>query len=266
MVTYVDILGFRTLIDRSGRNDKTVGEILQILQLFRRKLGTPGSDRRDPSSSPGKFLSTNFSDLIVRCKVPRDLANVSGYANDEIAFLSRVQTQLAVQGNLIRGGVCVGKIYANDEIFGPALVKAYVLENEYAIYPRIVIDRDLIYQMKGKKAQGEALDEHFVERGEDGAHFIDYLRGQCWKRLTGPLAANEMTASRILGRHREVIESVIHGGSRSIHVRTESLKKKYIWLSLYHNRTVAWLLRNFPKSTEAKLIERERIADRYLRF
>jgi hypothetical protein len=51
---------------------------------------------------------------------------------------------------LLRGGICVGDISMDpdprsDEIvFGPAMVRAYELERDAAVYPRIVIDRELI--------------------------------------------------------------------------------------------------------------------------
>lgn len=48
-------------------------------------------------------------------------------------------------GTLIRGSITRGKMIINDQIvLGEALIRAYKIEEEVAVYPRIVIDKTLI--------------------------------------------------------------------------------------------------------------------------
>jgi hypothetical protein len=50
------------------------------------------------------------------------------------------------QGWPIRGGIELGLAMDidNDDIYGPALARAYTLESKVAQYPRIVIGEELI--------------------------------------------------------------------------------------------------------------------------
>jgi len=48
------------------------------------------------------------------------------------------------QGVLTRGGITKGLLYHSSNIaFGPALIEAYRLESEVAVYPRVVLDPTL---------------------------------------------------------------------------------------------------------------------------
>lgn len=62
-------------------------------------------------------------------------------------------------GILFRGGITYGKVVHTDKmLFGPAMNKAYSLESKTAVYPRIIIDNDVIKQIfkhKGPQADNE---------------------------------------------------------------------------------------------------------------
>jgi hypothetical protein len=259
LISYVDILGFRDLIDRSA-NSGNVEEIIDILEKFQRRMKKPFV-HRDPYRSPGGLITKNFSDLIVRCKPLGVRAAIGDFLRDELYMLTRVQMQLAIRGIFVRGGVAAGKIYLDNVVFGPALVKAYELESQYAIYPRIVVHRDLAKRLKKTISSLPLLD-----RGEDGAYFIDYLRAQCSVRMTLPDKRDDILATEVIRKHRARIEAVILDEGRPIRSRSESVKKKFMWLALYHNRTVHSLLDDFKKHLEARPIEREAISEKLLHF
>ena len=63
---------------------------------------------------------------------------------------SRAYTAVMLDNKIvIRGGISFGNDYSDENmIFSMALVKAYLLETEKAIFPRIVIDDNLIDLMK----------------------------------------------------------------------------------------------------------------------
>jgi hypothetical protein len=95
------------------------------------------------------FNSFNFSDLTVRSTRIPDDANIGDFVDWELFYLAANQLALATNGVLVRGGICIGDLFVRagkTMLFGPALVKAYKLESEYAVYPRIIIDRDLIWE------------------------------------------------------------------------------------------------------------------------
>jgi hypothetical protein len=58
--------------------------------------------------------------------------------------LGYMQVIASWSGLLIRGAVTIGDIVHDDSIvFGPALNRAYELESQQAIYPRIILDPDI---------------------------------------------------------------------------------------------------------------------------
>lgn len=79
----------------------------------------------------------------------------------EIAALMQV---LALKYSLlIRGSVVIGDFYIDDNfIYGKALTRAYNLENEVAIYPRIIIDDNCIEHFRSMY-----LDKFIVKDTDD---------------------------------------------------------------------------------------------------
>ena len=64
--------------------------------------------------------------------------------SDLFRFLLQLQNISRIysfHGFLIRGGVTIGQIsHSENTCFGPALVRAYQLESQFAFYPRVVLD------------------------------------------------------------------------------------------------------------------------------
>lgn len=60
----------------------------------------------------------------------------------------------------------------DDIVFGPALVRSYELESKKAIYPRIIIDKELIELASG---DADAFWTQSIAEADDGTHFIHYL-------------------------------------------------------------------------------------------
>lgn len=65
----------------------------------------------------------------------------------------------------LRGGIDVGAglELENDEIFGPALIKAYKLEKHEANYPRIIIGNSLMNYLEQQKLGNKSTDTQPVE-------------------------------------------------------------------------------------------------------
>ncbi len=61
-----------------------------------------------------------------------------------ILFVSAYLHQSLLAGFLVRGGITIGDLYIdNTFVSGKALIKAYQLESQIAIYPRVVVDFDV---------------------------------------------------------------------------------------------------------------------------
>jgi hypothetical protein len=82
----------------------------------------------------------------------------------ELCFaVARIQYALAVNGFWLRGGISSGKLsieQSKNIVAGPALVKAYRLEN-IAVYPRVIVDPSLILDFSTIKREfTTALNTH----------------------------------------------------------------------------------------------------------
>jgi hypothetical protein len=81
----------------------------------------------------------------------------------------------------IRGGIAYSKHFQNGRLtYSHAVARAYELENNISIYPRIVIDENII-QMYSQKNSGlpEILNSGFFLR-QNKTIFLDVLTGTNW--------------------------------------------------------------------------------------
>ena len=91
-----------------------------------------------------------------------------------------VQRSLLVLGLRTRGGISIGGlIHKSHLVVGDGLVRSYMLESKTAIFPRVVIDRDIIrILVEGPFPQMMMFRNriaHTVRQDLDGAYFIDYI-------------------------------------------------------------------------------------------
>lgn len=88
--------------------------------------------------------------------------------------VSLYQILLLKNGFLCRGGIALNKHYSKSGfIFSPALIEAYKVESEKAIYPRIVISEDLIDFLYPSKVMPNILCKEY-----DGLYFINYITNE----------------------------------------------------------------------------------------
>jgi len=149
VVAFYDVLGWRSEIKHAGLDATKIGNLRRLILAHSRVL-------RMPVGAPVSI--STFSDNIV----------ISTPVNEHIPYFLRaiaiMQLMTAAMHFLLRGGIVVGDIYHDDEVvFGPALNRAYELESNVAIYPRIVIDEPV---MSLGKIQG-------FHAFEDGIYFLD---------------------------------------------------------------------------------------------
>jgi hypothetical protein len=123
-------------------------------------------------------------------------------------------------GFFFRGAITFGKIiHNNDFVFGPGFIHAYNLENKEAIYPRIIIDNNIIDNFL---VNDKCIP--LIKRDDDGIYYIDAFSGM------GFIHRNKnSTENRLKG-----IQKLISDGLKN---DDESIKQKYIWLQ---NKTVQY--------------------------
>jgi len=158
LVAYVDILGFKQLIDQVDAGKLSPESISDILRTV-----------RSNARVARRHYATNVSDSIV----------MSGPLTTDglesiISALQRLTTRLLRSGIFLRGALTRGTLFHNENsVFGQGLIRAYQTESELAIYPRILITEDLVKNIYELKDRGLRAS---IRQGRDEKHYIHVLK------------------------------------------------------------------------------------------
>ena len=221
LLTYYDILGFREMIDGKKRKRRPE-EIAKILRGLRDMSGL--------QFDPCLMESFAFSDTIVRA---RGLTPIDGGADfpnalvSELIGIALAQMVLTRDRVIIRGSVTIGRLhFSRGIVFGPALVRAHEIAEKVAVYPRVVLDPQILHKCDSAGCSSQTA-EHFgplLREDTDGLYYVDYLR--YFGKENGPKPP-------LLEEHRSMI---IEKGSDCDCLDRKSAKIN--WLAHYHNSTV----------------------------
>ncbi|WP_128100858.1 hypothetical protein [Paenibacillus sp. DCT19] len=156
LVAFIDILGFSNLVSESATNVNKAQMLLNSLKDIEAFIAKEENLYRISESVGNNTVSklkinyTQFSDSIILSTdidVPemegRKFHNINNLMNICI-LISYLQARFLNEGVLLRGGLTWGPIFHEKNIcFGPAFIRAYRLESNFAINPRILIDPDI---------------------------------------------------------------------------------------------------------------------------
>lgn len=168
LIAYFDILGYKEMIKTNYIPENIlIGEIERITKDVYKttKFSIKGKSKWNVYS-----FSDNYA-IVINYHDEGFIAEV----RQLVWILTIIQCQfLSLYGIIIRGAVVNGMVYAGSKfIYGEGLIRAYEIENSMAIYPRIVIDSELIKEcfqliknmfykpisLKGQIYNPELLDE-----------------------------------------------------------------------------------------------------------
>lgn len=239
IVTFIDILGFRQLIDGSHAAD-----IRKVLRIFRdnAKPYDDGTNSEGERRLISEVKMEIVSDAVVRARtIHMDYRD--GALFHELLDLVFIQSLCLHEGILLRGALTIDQMHLGPDlegpVFGPGLVTAYVMEEREAVYPRIIIDeavmkrfpKDMALWKEGhSRAQETDYVEDLVRVDEAGLAFVDYL-----KAMRGEVPYREYLG--FLERHAELVRQGLSTTTR------REVRRKYTWLRNYHNRQVELELR-----------------------
>lgn len=173
-VAFIDILGFKNLIDRSITvpPEVTLDSIVEALK-FKSPVGRDkivlgrigdisNSDHKMSTFSDNVFISTNTTE--------NGLIHILHHV-EQISF------KLLKLGFLCRGGITKGLCYHHDNIvFGPAVIEAYKIEKEEAKYPRTLLSEKVLYDGKNTISPVKEVFFNLIREDHDSKYFIHYLR------------------------------------------------------------------------------------------
>jgi len=174
------------------------------------------------------------------------------YGESELGNIFNVLARLQytfIQSNIfIRGAVSMSELYMDENIvLGPALIEAYKLESEKAIYPRIVLDDKVVEVIKkhtryySEPQTSPQNKEYLIDI--DGQHFINYLYD-----IVDHYMDYEKEIEKLIAAHRDTVTTNLKA-----HRENYKLFEKYAWVGRYHNYFCETFLKRFETIDIAKL-------------
>lgn len=226
LVTYIDVLGFRELIEK-----KSAGYISKIIRRLKEETLPIRMFMHE-----GEYQI--FSDLVVhtlRIDSPNSKKLDIALVRVQIAKIAYAQAKLIGDGIIVRGALTMGEIVKSyNVLYGPALIRAYDLEREYARAPRIVVDPQLLRMLRLNPSESTSSSKtnapvriDGLRRDDSGLQFIDYLGSM------KSLFFQPGRYKRLLLMHKRLVEMGL-----KTHRDNIGILSKYTWLRYYHNQVV----------------------------
>ena len=162
LIAFLDILGIRQLIENNRNGNEHIA--IDKIEEMRKIVNTSSYI----SNGIEDFNYLHISDSFVFVCEPKSVISL-------IELLSTIQTRIISECNfLLRGAITVGDAIIREDgkfIIGPAYILAFQLQEDDAIYPRIIADKGVIKQLKRKVS----IDK-YLQQDLDKEYFIDYLK------------------------------------------------------------------------------------------
>ena len=248
IVAFIDILGFKSLIESSEKDIATLATIMKALEFLKGKEKSKEWNLdliEIEESAQLKFTETFDISQKMNCICFSDsiVVSIIANSNEEInkAF-STLVTNIALMGSIlaetgvwIRGAISYGKLIHRKDgtIFGQALIDAYNLETQNAIYPRIIISDKLLgklnYPLRMKKHRYPY--HQYISRFDDGCVGFSQLR---FFRVV-EMAINE-PRTEMIAKLEKIRIQIVRGLDTTFENR--GLFQKYKWLKMEYNETI----------------------------
>ena len=141
-IAYFDILGYKAFFeDEKNDHHKFLQDILAMVDDVKNNL--EDAEKYYIEKIQFRVYSDNFLFYFEEEKQEKfaDFNALSSLA----ALLSSIQIKILEKYSiLIRGAITKGEFFADkDIVFGQALIRAVELENSVAVYPRIIVDKNI---------------------------------------------------------------------------------------------------------------------------
>jgi hypothetical protein len=161
IIAFIDILGFKNKVKESEKGSSILNTIDSPLNyLFAWETGQQNKwDYKFIQSEPDVNANKTAYDIAHLCRcicfsdcfvvsIPYVCTTVHRHFSTFVSNLARICWKFMQAGMPLRGGITIGNLVHTEKvIYGPAMVDAVQLEKS-AIYPRIILSKDLIEKLK----------------------------------------------------------------------------------------------------------------------
>lgn len=144
-------------------------------------------------------------------------------------ILAHIQLTFAKSNIFVRGAVSMSNLYMDENIvLGPAIIESYKLESEKALYPRVILSKDVVEIVK-KHVKYYAIQNSSPQSKEylidvDGHYFLNYLVTIIEENENPEHIVTELT------QHKDAVV-------KNLVMFKENFKlfNKFSWTANYHN-------------------------------
>ena len=214
-VAYIDVLGTKNIV----KNDKDDNYLNDLNNIYHNALKEAKENNNiDTVDVVTKIFSDN---IIFAIKLDKDDKKNKEKLSKILHLVGHMQTKALLKGYLVRGAITKGNFCANELfINGQALIDAYTMEENNAIYPRIVLQESLVN-----------IPASFIEQDKDGMYYVN---------------SYHFSTTAVVILAKEALLKILHK-----YHSDSKVKQKILWAISYHNQYVNILLsKNVPELME----------------
>jgi hypothetical protein len=221
LIAFLDVLGIKSLIDqhRDGNEYKAIDKIEKIRKIVETSAGIV------KRSEDIDYLQ--LSDSFVFVCDPKTIILL-------IELLSTIQMRIITECQLLlRGAITVGDALIEDEgkfIVGPAYIKAYQLQENDAIYPRIIVDKSVIKQIK----KSNSATVRYLQQDSDKEFFVDYINVNMQKESLN----RQKIKSRL--RREDIFNFLRNSFNDNYQKENHNICQKFGWTIQYYKKSEVW--------------------------
>ena len=249
LIAFVDLLGFKEAVFQSETNAKIKKDVDAAMN-YSLKIKCLNDAYNKLASKDKRVNLTVFSDcLVVTCQKFND--NQNNLYTDFLKGIVNMIFNLIITGFLVRGGITYGSLYHKDGVcYGPAMNRAYLLESEKAVYPRILIDGFALKELAQDNFIHNSI-KYISPDKSDGLLFLDYLSQKAYFEDNDnyyDFEGNRLDYNRFLKNTKNLIMDNLYQ-----HQNNKKVYEKYLWYKNYYNDTIQKVL--LPEQQDEYLIK-----------
>ncbi len=149
------------------------------------------SFKNDLEAALSVFDSVNSAVFGVQAISDTIILTCSTHENFEefLAILKTVSVAFLQRGLYVRGGVAYSRHFQSGRLtYSHAVARAYEIENKNAIYPRILLDKNIVEMYKSGTGLPNIFQKNLLAE-QNGNFFINILDQENWKTIYSRAAA-----------------------------------------------------------------------------
>ena len=243
LLAFIDVLGFKKKVDKSTKNGEYVDAIYELLRVYHRVTQIINEGKTAPTVEMTKLRGTSFSDNIV-ISLPGMNDKVF---NSFVHVVTYFQWETIDYHSFLRGAIVFGEICHRKElIFGPAVIEAYEMERKTAVWPRVIVDPQLINLLSEENKQ--YVFDITLSKDSNELPFVDYLRYIFLSKVTEEAESTntlpwDLTPDFVFRQHKTAIW---------VALAEPRLRRRVVSgfhrLSIYHNDCIDRICREFENN------------------